>query len=278
MMLQNRSDLCKGEWRKKHKCSRITLISPYIRDSSSYRKPLSVLMSSMYNHIRTVAYWLDASPLLADLGLPFRVSPSTDPSVAVLLMVRLDWTTSYPSCQFTETSSPVYCNCIKFGYASSSVLLERSYSGWSALSSTFAPLADTQLFNVILDVIVGIVPIIGDLIDNLFKSNLRNLALLEDWLLTSKEAERYHILIMPDGAEYLPKPKSASSWSSWFGASGSAAEDVRERERRDGRVTKTRRMRKDEGAESAYTNSASSSGPSSGTRARGRRSDAAPDL
>ena len=238
---------------------------------------MSVLMSSMYNHIRTVAYWLDASPLLADLGLPFRVS-LTDPSVAVLLMVRLDWTTSYPSCQFTETSFRVYCSCIKFGYASSSVLLERSYSGWSALSSPLTPLADTKLFNVILDVIVGIVPIIGDLIDNLFKSNLRNLALLEEWLLTSTEAERYHILIMPDGAEYLPKPKSASSWSSWFGASGSAAEDVRERERRDGRVTKTRRMRKDEGAESAYANSASSSGPSSGTRARGRRSDAAPDL
>lgn len=28
----------------------------------------------LYNHIRTVAFWLDAAPLLADLGLPFRVS------------------------------------------------------------------------------------------------------------------------------------------------------------------------------------------------------------
>ncbi len=28
----------------------------------------------LYNHIRTVAYWLDAAPVLADLGLPFRVS------------------------------------------------------------------------------------------------------------------------------------------------------------------------------------------------------------
>lgn len=31
----------------------------------------------MYNHIRTVAFWLDAAPLLSDLGLPFRVSRSS---------------------------------------------------------------------------------------------------------------------------------------------------------------------------------------------------------
>lgn len=30
--------------------------------------------SRLYNHVRTVAFWLDSAPVLADLGLPFRVS------------------------------------------------------------------------------------------------------------------------------------------------------------------------------------------------------------
>lgn len=112
-----------------------------------------------------------------------------------------------------------------------------------------------QLFNVIIDVLVGLVPILGDFLDNLFKSNLRNLTLLEDWLLSSHgTAARYHILLMPDGGDFLPPPKthkagSGGGWSrGWFGSSQrNEEEDERERERVRGKVDKTRRMRRDEG-------------------------------
>jgi hypothetical protein len=109
-----------------------------------------------------------------------------------------------------------------------------------------------QLLNVIIDVFVGIIPILGDFLDNLFKSNLRNLALLEDWLLTGNVATaKYHILLMPDGGDFLPPPKkhAKGKWSKgWFGSTANAEMDEeRDRERVRGKVEKTRRMRRDEG-------------------------------
>ena len=102
---------------------------------------------------------------------------------------------------------------------------------------------------MIADVVVGIVPLIGDFLDNLFKSNLRNLAVLESWLLTSSSAQRYHILLMPEGNEFVPRPRSASRFSSsWFGGGKSTVEDAeKERERMTGKVRVTRRMGKEEG-------------------------------
>jgi hypothetical protein len=102
---------------------------------------------------------------------------------------------------------------------------------------------------VIADVLVGIVPLIGDFLDNLFKSNLRNLALLETWLLTDPSAQMYHILLMPESNDFVPKPKSATRFStSWFGGGSSTAEDAeRERERETGKIRATRRMGRDEG-------------------------------
>lgn len=105
-----------------------------------------------------------------------------------------------------------------------------------------------MILNVILDIVVGVVPFVGNLLDNLFKANLRNLALLEDWLL-SPQAEQYHILLMPDTNTFLPAPKHRQSrWSAWFGPTGnSSREDEREREHQSGKVRRTRRMDKDEG-------------------------------
>ncbi|WVQ84542.1 hypothetical protein IAT38_006696 [Cryptococcus sp. DSM 104549] len=176
----------------------------------------------MYNHIRTVAYWLDAAPVLADLGLPFRAGlddiislvPLYGDLISGLLQLYQVWL------------------CFVFG-------VPKNILGY-------------MFFNVIIDVLVGIVPIIGDLIDNLFKSNLRNLALLEEWLLTSPSAQRqYHILLMPANGEFIPKPSSSRFSTSWFGGgsrSGKTEEDEeRERERTTGKVRVTRRMGKHEG-------------------------------
>ena len=44
------------------------------------------------------------------------------------------------------------------------------------------PLLARMLGNVAIDVAGGAVPVLGDLFDATFKANLRNVALLEDWL------------------------------------------------------------------------------------------------
>jgi hypothetical protein len=93
--------------------------------------------------------------------------------------------------------------------------------------------------------VVGIVPIIGDIIDNMFKSNLRNLALLEAWLLSDPAAQRYHVLLMPESDEFIPGPRS--KWKGWFGAKvNGQEEESRRQEVLNGRVRKTRRMGREE--------------------------------
>lgn len=93
--------------------------------------------------------------------------------------------------------------------------------------------------------VVGIVPLIGDIIDNLFKSNLRNLTLLEDWLLTDPSAQKFHILLMPQSDEFIPGPQSR--WKGWFGGKMDKQEqEFRRKEALTGRVRKTRRMGREE--------------------------------
>ncbi|WOO81004.1 uncharacterized protein LOC62_03G004532 [Vanrija pseudolonga] len=181
---------------------------------------LSAKAGVLYNHIRTVAFWLDASPALADLGLPFRAGLDD-----IISLVPL----------YGDIASGVlqlYAVYLCFLFGAPTITL-----GYMVL-------------NVILDVLVGIVPLIGDVLDNLFKSNLRNLALLEAYLLTDARAGRWKILLMPDTATYIPEPKSerdGRKWSAWFGmGDGGEAREERERERATGHVRKTRRMRKDE--------------------------------
>ncbi|KAL1410874.1 hypothetical protein Q8F55_001817 [Vanrija albida] len=170
----------------------------------------------LYNHIRTLAFWLDASPALADLGLPFRAGLDD-----IISLVPL-----YGDIASGVVQLYAVALCALFGVPALTL-------GW-------------MLLNVLLDVVVGIVPVIGDVLDNLFKSNLRNLALLEAWLL--KEGG-YRILLMPDGKTYLPEPgaRGGRKWASWFGVGGgSEAAQAGERERATGSIKKTRRMRKDE--------------------------------
>ncbi|ORY31667.1 hypothetical protein BCR39DRAFT_571208 [Naematelia encephala] len=169
----------------------------------------------MYNHIRTVAFWLDASPLLADLGLPFRAG--LDDIISLV---------------------PIYGDIV-------SGILQLYQVYLSFIFGVPAQILMYMILNVLADVFVGLIPLLGDFLDNLFKSNLRNLALVENWLLEShptSSAARYHILLMPVSDEFLPRPKAAG----WF-AGGKKVDEVVEEERRTGRVRKTRRMGKHEG-------------------------------
>jgi hypothetical protein len=64
--------LCSRPRHRRQLRTQTRLIGPL--EMSSVVGDGSQLTSRLYNHIRTVAFWLDAAPLLADLGLPFRVS------------------------------------------------------------------------------------------------------------------------------------------------------------------------------------------------------------
>lgn len=98
-----------------------------------------------------------------------------------------------------------------------------------------------------IDTFIGIIPILGDILDNLFKSNLRNLTLLENWLLTDAKAGRYRILLMPDGDTFLPKGQSR--FGKFFSGNGKRKDEERMRDWEAG-GRRTRRMWKDEGVES----------------------------
>lgn len=75
-----------------------------------------------------------------------------------------------------------------------------------------------QLFYVVADSIVGFIPLIGDAIDFLFMSNLKNLALLEDFLIKSPQ---WAVVVAPPGS-FQPTGKQQlgfwrSLWASWLG-------------------------------------------------------------
>ncbi|KAF8699898.1 hypothetical protein RHS03_06735, partial [Rhizoctonia solani] len=140
------------------------------------RKPLTdVEAQKMYNHIRTVAWWLDALPFLTNAGLPFKVGVD-------------DIISSFPV----------------WGDIVGTVLsLYQVYLSW-VFGVPMAILV-RMIVNVVIDLFIGIVPFFGDALDVLFKANLRNLDLLEDWLL--KDAP-YRIALMPN-REFLPRKTAA---------------------------------------------------------------------
>ncbi|CDZ98177.1 Protein of unknown function DUF4112 [Phaffia rhodozyma] len=153
---------------------------PTYISSLAWRRPRNdEEAQSLYNHFRTMAFFMDASPLLSDLGLPF--TAGFDDIISLV---------------------PLY------GDALAAILgLYGIYLAFlmGCGTNTMA----LMLVNVFIDFVVGVIPIIGDILDNLFKSNLKNLKILEDHLLNNT---RYNILLMPEGRDFIPKqPKGG-----WF--------------------------------------------------------------
>lgn len=75
------------------------------------------------------------------------------------------------------------------------------------------------------------------MLDNLWKSNIKNLGLLEDHLLRQK---RHTVLLMPKGGDFIPKPKR----SFWGGGGRGAAG-----QRKPPKADRSRRMEAWEGEE-----------------------------
>ncbi|KAG8956391.1 hypothetical protein FRC04_004472 [Tulasnella sp. 424] len=130
----------------------------------------------LYNHSRTVAWYMDALPFVSNT-LPFRVG--IDDIISLI---------------------PVWGDAVGFFLS-----LYQIYLAWLFGVPSF--LLGRMLTNTIIDFFIGIIPVLGDFLD----SNLRNLALLEDWLI--KDATQYRISIPPSDV-FLPKvPKGTGTWN-----------------------------------------------------------------
>jgi hypothetical protein len=60
--------------------------------------------------------------------------------------------------------------------------------------------------NIMLDLAVGFVPILGDLVDFWYRANTRNAWLLDAYLSAKAEAIRKNVIIDPDTGEKVPVP------------------------------------------------------------------------
>lgn len=76
MLMNNPTPMLKIERVRTRATALSTPDSPFLFLSyiAEIDRPEANTRDRLYNHVRTVAYWLDAAPVLADLGLPFKVN------------------------------------------------------------------------------------------------------------------------------------------------------------------------------------------------------------
>lgn len=141
------------------------------------RKPRNDIEAQrLYNHIRTLSYYLDAIPFLGR-RLPFNIGVDSIigliPGVGDYIGLVL--------------STYAFVLCVLFGLP--------------------ITLLAMMIFNILLDCFLGLIPILGDALDVAFKANLRNLRLLEDYLISNdgKCGAGHFNLIFPPSTEFLPK-------------------------------------------------------------------------
>lgn len=129
----------------------------------------------LYNHIRTLAFYLDAIPFLGR-KLPFNVG--VDSIIGLIPGVG----------DYVGLLLSLYALFI------------------SALFGLPIALLCMMLFNIVLDCTLGLVPLVGDALDVAFKANLRNLRLLEDHLIGNdgKCGAGTFCLMIPPSNVFLP--------------------------------------------------------------------------
>lgn len=87
------------------------------------------------------------------------------------------------------------------------------YSLWIARQlGAPASVQARMLMNLVLDGVIGLVPLAGDLFDFAFKAHSRNYALLSRWLQTPHETRRSSWLVLAGGALLLLALLGAATW------------------------------------------------------------------
>ncbi|KAF9267826.1 hypothetical protein L218DRAFT_955010 [Marasmius fiardii PR-910] len=150
-----------------------------------YRKPRTPIEAqNLYNHIRTVAYLLDASsewfiptfPFLASLPPQFQFG--LDSVIGALI--------------------PAVGDIIG--------LILGLYQVWlSMLFGLPSNVIRLMIFYIVVDAFIGVIPLIGDFFDVAFKANLYNLRLLEKELKQSPKWAQ--AVIIPQFTDWMPRPR-----------------------------------------------------------------------
>jgi hypothetical protein len=169
----------------------------------------NVEAQALYNHIRTAALALDS--LSRSIPLPFlqNLPPALD--IGIESIIGFIAPVIGDAVGLVMGLYIVFC-CFLFGNLSTYILGQMVRH--LALSASGARADEaTQLLNVIIDAVIGIVPFIGDVLDVAFKSNVRNLRLLESHLSKSQKKVRLSRLLFAPDCRSLQWHRAAL-WSS----------------------------------------------------------------
>ncbi|KAJ7224701.1 hypothetical protein GGX14DRAFT_426526 [Mycena pura] len=165
-----------------------------------YRRPKTPLEAQdLYNHIRTVAFLLDASSQWFIPVFPFLASLPEE------MQFGLD--------SVVGAALPAAGDIIGLFLGLYQVLL-------SMLFGLPFNVVGFMIFYIIADAFIGIIPFVGDFLDVAFKANLYNLRLLERELKKSRWATA---VIIPQYTDWIPRPKKSNSksrvprWRDMFG-------------------------------------------------------------
>ncbi|TIB37146.1 hypothetical protein E3P86_02292 [Wallemia ichthyophaga] len=144
---------------------------------------------AIYNAIRTYAFYLDALPIISDLGINVRIGlddllaiPILGDLITGLISIYQIWLASL--------LGPPRMVVYRMVRISAVYYIADDVFKW---------------INVVFDVLVGLVPWVGAFFDFLFKANLRNLNLVEQWLLSSDSSAHQHRIVLMPKERFLPK-------------------------------------------------------------------------
>ncbi|KIK62968.1 hypothetical protein GYMLUDRAFT_72211 [Collybiopsis luxurians FD-317 M1] len=157
------------------------------RWTCNYRRPKNPIEAQhLYNHIRTVAYLLDASSEWLIPTFPFLASLPSE------MQFGLD--------SVIGAALPGLGDAI-------GLILSFYQLFLSMLFGLPLNVIGIMVFYIFADAFIGLIPFIGEFLDVAFKANLYNLRLLEKELKRSKWATA---VIIPQYTDWIPRPKKGS--------------------------------------------------------------------
>ncbi|PVG00872.1 hypothetical protein CPB86DRAFT_700374 [Serendipita vermifera] len=153
-----------------------TFFPPWLGIPPTIRTPVQA--KRLYDHIRTIAFYLDAITALHPQTRNSPIQVGLEPIIAAAIPV---------AGPFIGALAGLYIVLLSLLFG-----ISWQDAGW-------------MLFNIFLDAFAGLIPILGNMVDFAFKANLANLGILEN-----------HLRRTPKYA-YLAIPAPKSWWQSWMG-------------------------------------------------------------
>ncbi|KDN43439.1 hypothetical protein K437DRAFT_152808 [Tilletiaria anomala UBC 951] len=162
----------------------------------------SLEAQKLYNHIRTIAWYLDAIPFFGR-RLPFGINIGVDSIIGIIPVIG-DY----------------------FG-----LILGLYQIFLISLFGVPLSLLALLVLNVVFDTLLGLVPVFGDALDVAFESNLRNLNAFEDHMCKNRGQCRYGTfsLSFPPSGSFLPAPGEPRVSEAFIASSSASSPSITNR-------------------------------------------------